>query len=159
MWGIGGGFSSDKGADFRKQFDAYWRNDYAKASLKFPEEGTVFDYFIDPSTKKGEPKRCAHWRDIIPAYKHDRAALYQTILVPTMDTTRIGYIANMMLKLKKPVMLVGNAGSAKTVLICIYIGRPNPSPGPSPSPSPSPSPGPNPNPYPHPNPGALTLEP
>ena len=76
-----------------------------------------------------------------------------------MDTTRIGYIANMMLKLKKPVMLVGNAGSAKTVLICIYIGRPNPSPGPSPSPSPSPSPGPNPNPYPHPNPGALTLEP
>ena len=117
VWGIGGGFSSDKGADFRKQFDAYWRNDYAKASLKFPEEGTVFDYFIDPSTKKGEPKRCAHWRDIIPAYKHDRAALYQTILVPTMDTTRIGYIANMMLKLKKPVMLVGNAGSAKTVLI------------------------------------------
>ena len=34
-----------------------------------------------------------------------------------MDTTRIGYIANMMLKLKKPVMLVGNAGSAKTVLL------------------------------------------
>merc|ERR1711865_583819 len=117
VWGIGGGFSSDKGADFRKQFDAYWRNDYAKAALKFPEDGTVFDYFIDPSTKKGEPKRCAHWRDIIPAYKHDRAALYQTILVPTMDTTRIGYIANMMLKLKKPVMLVGNAGSAKTVLL------------------------------------------
>ena len=47
-----------------------------------------------------------------------------------MDTTRIGYIANMMLKLKKPVMLVGNAGSAKTVL-----GRPNPNPSPSPSPS------------------------
>ena len=60
MWGIGGGFSSDKGADFRKQFDAYWRNDYAKAALKFPEGGTVFDYFIDPSTKKGEPKRWAH---------------------------------------------------------------------------------------------------
>ena len=34
-----------------------------------------------------------------------------------MDTTRIGYIANMMLRLKKPVMLVGNAGSAKTVLL------------------------------------------
>jgi dynein heavy chain len=117
VWGIGGGFSSDKGADFRKQFDAYWRNDYAKAALKFPEDGSVFDYFIDPSTKKGEPKRCAHWRDIIPSYKHDRAALYQTILVPTMDTTRIGYIANMMLRLKKPVMLVGNAGSAKTVLL------------------------------------------
>ena len=50
-----------------------------------------------------------------------------------MDTTRIGYIANMMLKLKKPVMLVGNAGSAKTVL-----GRPNPNPSPSPSPSSSP---------------------
>ena len=32
VWGLGGAFSSDKGADFRKQFDAYWRNDYAKVS-------------------------------------------------------------------------------------------------------------------------------
>ena len=117
IWALGGAFGSDKGADFRKTFDAYWRNEYAKVALKFPEEGSVFDYFIDPNTKKGEPKRTAHWRDIIPEYKHDRAATYQTILVPTLDTTRIQYLSNMLLTLKKPVMLVGNAGSAKTVLL------------------------------------------
>ena len=34
-----------------------------------------------------------------------------------MDSTRILYISDMMLKLRKPVMLVGNAGSAKTVIL------------------------------------------
>ena len=82
IWALGGGFSSETGADFRKMFDSYWRIEYSKAALH--DEGSVFDYFIDLNTKKGEPKRVAHWHDIIPEYKHDRAATYQTILVPTM---------------------------------------------------------------------------
>ena len=68
--------------------------------MRFPDEGSVFDYFIDPNTKKGEPKRCSHWREIIPEYKHDRAETYAKIFVPTMDSTRALYIANMMLVLE-----------------------------------------------------------
>ena len=37
-----------------------------EGAMRFPEEGSVFDYFIDPTTKKGEPKRCMHWREIVP---------------------------------------------------------------------------------------------
>ena len=85
--------------------------------MRFPDDGSVFDFFIDPSTKKGEPKRCSHWREIMPGYKHDRAEPYARIFVPTMDSTRILYLSNMMLNLKKPVMLVGNSGSAKTVVL------------------------------------------
>mmetsp|Transcript_24997 Transcript_24997/g.74250 ORF Transcript_24997/g.74250 Transcript_24997/m.74250 type:complete len:4444 (+) Transcript_24997:3-13334(+) len=117
IWALGGAYGSDKGADFRKVFDAYWRGEFSKTTLKFPEGGLVFDYFIDPNTGKGEPKKLLHWNEIIPTYKHDRTAPYQTLLVPTMDTTRIKWLASMMLNLKKPVMLVGNAGSAKTVLL------------------------------------------
>ena len=116
VWAIGGAFGSDKGADFRKQFDGYWRTEFGKSTMRFPDEGSVFDYFIDPNTKKGEPKKCSHWREIIPEYKHDRAETYAKIFVPTMDSTRALYIANMMLVLRKPVMLVGNSGSAKTVV-------------------------------------------
>ena len=54
-------------------------------ALRFPDEGTVFDYFIDPNTKKGEPKRCTHWRDIIPGYTHDRAATYAARRRMSMD--------------------------------------------------------------------------
>ena len=117
VWAIGGGLGADKGADFRKQFDSYWRTEFAKSSMRFPDDGSVFDFFIDPSTKKGEPKRCSHWREIVPGYKHDRAEPYARITVPTMDSTRILYLSNMMLNLKKPVMLVGPSGSAKTVVL------------------------------------------
>ena len=66
VWAIGGAFGSDKGADFRKQFDSYWRSEFSKSTLRFPDEGSVFDYFIDPTTKKGEPKR-AHWKRSSPS--------------------------------------------------------------------------------------------
>ena len=117
VWAFGGGLGSDKGADFRKQFDSYWRSEFAKSAMRFPDDGSVFDFFIDPSTKKGEPKRCSHWREIIPSYNHDRAEAYANITVPTMDSTRILFLSNMMLNLRKPVMLVGPSGSAKTVVL------------------------------------------
>ena len=117
VWGIGGGFGADKGADFRKMFDTYWRGEFAKSAMRFPDDGSIYDFFIDPSTKKGEPKRCAHWKTIIPSYKHSRADAFAGIFVPTMDSTRVLYLSEMMLNLRKPVMLVGGAGSAKTIVL------------------------------------------
>ena len=117
VWAIGGGLGADKGANFRKQFDSYWRTEFAKSTMRFPDDGSVFDFFIDPSTKKGEPKRCSHWKEIIPKYTHDRAEPFAGIVVPTMDSTRILYLSNMMLNLHKPVMLVGPSGYAKTVVL------------------------------------------
>ena len=48
VWAFGGAFGADKGADFRKQFDSYWRSEFSKSTLRFPDDGLVFDYFIDP---------------------------------------------------------------------------------------------------------------
>eukprot|EP00966_Prymnesium_polylepis_P125321 2898021-Prymnesium_polylepis.1 len=89
--------------------------------MRFPDEGSIYDYFIDPTTKKGEPKKCTHWREIIPVYAHDRAEPYGQIFVPTLDSTRVLFLGEMMMKLKKPVMLVGNAGSAKTVIMNVLL--------------------------------------
>jgi len=116
VWGIGGAFGSDKGADFRKQFDSYWRTEFSKSAMRFPDEGSIFDYFIDNTTKKGEPKRCMHWREIVPGYTHERAEAYANIFVPTLDSTRNLFFARMMMQLRKPLMFVGNSGSAKTVI-------------------------------------------
>ena len=121
VWGIGGAFGSDKGADFRKQFDSYWRTEFAKLTMRFPDEGSIFDYYIDPTTKKGEPKRCTHWREIVPGYTHDRAESYARIFVPTLDSTRLLWFSTTMLKLKKPIMYVGNSGSAKTVIANVLL--------------------------------------
>jgi dynein heavy chain len=113
IWALGGGFNVEKGADMRKIFSDYWRSEFGKSALKFPEEGLVFDYFIDSETKK-----CAHWNEQIPVYTHSEATAFSEILVPTLDTTRLGFLCQMLaMDLSKPVMLVGGAGTAKTCLL------------------------------------------
>ena len=41
----------------------------------------------------------------------------QACMVPTSETRRIRYFMNLLMEKRRPVMLVGNAGSGKTVLI------------------------------------------
>ena len=58
VWAFGGAFGADKANDYCKAFSDWWRAEWGKSSVKFPEEGTVFDYYIDFETKKP-----THWRD------------------------------------------------------------------------------------------------
>ena len=119
VWAFGGCFGADKANDFRKMFSEWWRAEWGKTSFKFPDEGLVFDYYVELKSDGSGKVEGKHWKERVPRYTHatGEGASFSDIVVPTMDTTRIGYIANMMLKLKKPVMLVGNAGSAKTTII------------------------------------------
>lgn len=41
----------------------------------------------------------------------------QAVLVPTAETTRLQYFVNLLLEKGKPIMLVGNAGIGKTILV------------------------------------------
>lgn len=41
----------------------------------------------------------------------------QATLVPTSETTRVRFFADMLLEKKRPIMLVGTAGTGKTVLM------------------------------------------
>lgn len=50
-------------------------------------------------------------------YVHDPALNYNQILVPTIDTTRTTWLLNMMMKIKRPVVLVGETGTSKTATI------------------------------------------
>lgn len=43
-------------------------------------------------------------------------------MVPTSETRRIRYFMDLLLEKRRPVMLVGNAGSGKTVLIQSKLG-------------------------------------
>lgn len=41
----------------------------------------------------------------------------QATMVPTTETTRVKYFLDMLIERRRPVMLVGNAGTGKTVLL------------------------------------------
>ena len=107
------------------EFSKWWVTEFK--IVKFPSQGTVFDYFLDDESKKWLP-----WSEKVPKYVMDPemplqvnknsyililTICFQAVLVHTAETIRYRYFVDLLMDRDRPVMLVGNAGSGKTVMI------------------------------------------
>ncbi|NWH49049.1 DYH9 protein, partial [Fregata magnificens] len=110
VWAFGGSMFQDQLVDYRVQFSKWWVAEFK--TIKFPSQGTVFDFYIDPELKKFEP-----WSKLIPQFEFDPEMPLQACLVPTTETVRVRYFMDRLLERQRPVMLVGNAGTGKSVLV------------------------------------------
>ncbi|MEE6512880.1 hypothetical protein FKM82_020191 [Ascaphus truei] len=110
LWAFGGAMFQDQLVDYRVEFSRWWINEFK--TIKFPSHGTVFDYYIDPESKRFMP-----WTDKIPAFELDPEIPLQAAMVHTTETIRIRYFLDMLITKTWPVMLVGNAGTGKSVLM------------------------------------------
>nr|XP_040226033.2 dynein axonemal heavy chain 10 isoform X2 [Anopheles coluzzii] len=77
---------------------------------------TLFDYFFDI-----EHKQWLAWEWVIPGYVHDATLHFSDILVPTMDTMKIEKILDLMNRVRRPVVLVGDPGTSKTAVISHFL--------------------------------------
>ncbi|XP_035168476.1 LOW QUALITY PROTEIN: dynein heavy chain 17, axonemal [Oxyura jamaicensis] len=109
-WAFGGAMFQDQLVDYRVEFSKWWVNEFK--TIKFPSQGTIFDYYVDSETKKFMP-----WTEKVPAFKLDPEVPLQASMVHTTETIRIRYFMDMLMEKKWPVMLVGNAGTGKSVLM------------------------------------------
>uniref|UniRef100_A0A1I8P355 AAA+ ATPase domain-containing protein n=1 Tax=Stomoxys calcitrans TaxID=35570 RepID=A0A1I8P355_STOCA len=80
-------------------------------STEFPSEGSLWDYHINMSTRNWEL-----WSSIIDKFVFNPEDKYFDMQVPTVDTTKYGYISNLLFQRKYPVMFTGETGVGKTVL-------------------------------------------
>ncbi|BFZ02963.1 hypothetical protein BsWGS_06002 [Bradybaena similaris] len=110
VWAFGGAMFQDQLVDHRVEFTKWWVTDFK--TIKFPSAGTVFDYYIDPETKKFEP-----WTKKVPRFEYDPDIPLQATLVHTAESIRIKYFLDLLVETRRPVMLVGSAGTGKTVLM------------------------------------------
>ncbi|KAK6645275.1 hypothetical protein RUM43_001551 [Polyplax serrata] len=110
IWAFGAAMFQDQAIDYRIEFSKWWVNEFK--SIKFPGQGTVFDYYIDTETKQFTP-----WSERVPKFELDSDVPLQAVLVHTSESIRIRYFLDILMEKKHPVMLVGNAGCGKTVLI------------------------------------------
>ncbi|XP_066519150.1 dynein axonemal heavy chain 17-like isoform X2 [Hoplias malabaricus] len=110
VWAFGGSMFQDQLIDYRVEFSKWWVSEFK--SIKFPSQGTVFDYFIDRESKKFMP-----WTEKVPTFILDPDVPLQASFVHTAETIRIRYFMDELMVRKRPVMLVGNAGSGKSVLL------------------------------------------
>ena len=56
--------------DYRVEFSKWWVNEFK--TVKLPSQGTVFDYYLDPDSKKFLP-----WTEKVPAFELDPDAPLQ----------------------------------------------------------------------------------
>ncbi|XP_039201063.1 dynein heavy chain 17, axonemal isoform X2 [Crotalus tigris] len=110
FWAFGGAMFQDQLVDYRVEFSKWWVNEFK--TIKFPSQGTIFDYYIDPESKKFLP-----WTDKVPQFELDPDVPLQASMVHTTETIRIRYFMDLLMEKKWPVMLVGNAGTGKSVLM------------------------------------------
>ncbi|XP_057629488.1 dynein axonemal heavy chain 9 isoform X4 [Chionomys nivalis] len=110
VWAFGSAMVQDQLVDYRTEFSKWWLTEFK--TVKFPSQGTVFDYYIDPETKKFEP-----WAKLIPQFEFDPEMPLQACLVHTSETIRVCYFMERLMERRRPVMLVGSAGSGKSVLV------------------------------------------
>ena len=115
IWAFGGACLVDKAADYRKEFSDWWRRVFT--TIKFPKEGHVFDYYPDPKTGKMVP-----WSNVLPEFvAPDDAYLVTKCFVPTLDTIRINSVIDLLVEHRRQVLLVGSAGTGKSVTVDKYL--------------------------------------
>ncbi|KAL7729890.1 hypothetical protein ACLKA6_014739 [Drosophila palustris] len=89
---------------------------------QFPQgKPTLYDYFWDIN------ENCwLAWEWVVKPYTHDPTVKFSEILVPTVDNTRTDRLLTLMSEIKRPVLLVGEAGTSKTATIMQYLRNLNP---------------------------------
>ena len=77
---------------------------------------TLFEYYFDSKQLVWVP-----WVDVIPDYVHDPEKKFSEILVPTVDTVRTTWLLELMVSIKRPVVLVGETGTSKSATTANFL--------------------------------------
>lgn len=114
MWAFGGAIATDKHVDYLKLFSNFMKS--LNKQIKFPENGSVLDYFIDFGSGEVIP-----WQNKVEGFSSGTDS--STIMVPTATTVRLDFILNSLVKFGRPVMFVGSAGTGKTVFASEFLSN------------------------------------
>ena len=114
MWSLGALLELED----RALFMIFLNNNFGKRLLmpQIDEKESLFDYFIND---EGEWR---HWSERVTEYSYPKEYVpeFTTILIPNVDNIRSEYLMNLIAKQKKPVLFIGEQGTAKTVIIKAY---------------------------------------
>ncbi|EFN77895.1 Dynein heavy chain 8, axonemal [Harpegnathos saltator] len=119
MWSLGAVLEFDA----RSALQEFFVNHESHCNWpKYTEDETIFEYLVSDD---GE---WIHWNEMVPKFEYpsDRVLEYHTILVPNVDNTRTLFLLDIIAKQGKAVLLIGEQGTAKTVMIESYMSKHDP---------------------------------
>ncbi|KAI1886190.1 hypothetical protein AGOR_G00211440 [Albula goreensis] len=91
VWAFGGALYQDQLQDYRVEFSKWWTKEMK--AVKFPAQGSVFDYCLDPLTRRFHP-----WGDRVPPFEMEADVSLQAVLVHTSETVRLRYFMDLLLE-------------------------------------------------------------
>ncbi|UJR23298.1 hypothetical protein I4U23_026313 [Adineta vaga] len=124
MWSLGAFLELDDRAHLQEYLanntDGNFRLDLP--IIPAESEDTIFDYFVHEKTGAWN-----HWNTVVTEYNYpkDHDPEYASILVPNVDNVRTDFLIHTIAKQHKPVLLIGEQGTAKTVIMQSYMTRYN----------------------------------
>ncbi|XP_054020248.1 dynein axonemal heavy chain 5 [Dryobates pubescens] len=105
----------------------HWLRNHATIKLDLPSipegsEDTMFDYHVASDGK------WTHWNTCVEEYVYpsSRTPEYGSIFVPNADNMRMDFLIETIAKQGKAVLLIGEQGTAKTVIIKAFMSKYNP---------------------------------
>ncbi|XP_077412422.1 dynein axonemal heavy chain 8-like [Vanacampus margaritifer] len=110
MWSLGSLLELED----RDKMEAFIREHSSHIDLPHTQEGeTMFEYMV------GADGQWCHWNEHVGEYEYptDHVPDYASILVPNVDNTRTAFLLETIAKQYKAVLLIGEQGTAKTVMI------------------------------------------
>uniref|UniRef100_A0A4W6EG55 Dynein axonemal heavy chain 8 n=1 Tax=Lates calcarifer TaxID=8187 RepID=A0A4W6EG55_LATCA len=119
MWSLGALLELED----RDKLETYIRAHESNIDVPQTQPGeTMFEYMVNP---KG---RWCHWNNHVGEYIYpsDHVPDYASILVPNVDNTRTSFLLETIAKQRKAVLLIGEQGTAKTVMIKSYMKKYDP---------------------------------
>ncbi|KAG9479366.1 hypothetical protein GDO78_012827 [Eleutherodactylus coqui] len=119
MWSVGALLELED----RMRMEIFLRNH--SATLELPTvkgDETIFEFVIN------ESGQWEHWSKKVPGYVYPKDSIpeYASILVPNVDNVRTDFLMHTIMKQGKAVLLIGEQGTAKTVMIKGYTGKYDP---------------------------------
>ncbi|KAL7987444.1 hypothetical protein Chor_006363 [Crotalus horridus] len=121
MWSLGALLELDS----REKLEAFLRNHESKLDLPVFDKGethTMYEYFVSDCGDWD------HWNKKVQEYVYptDSIPEYSSILVPNVDNVRTQFLMDTIAKQHKAVLLIGEQGTAKTVMIKGYLKKYDP---------------------------------
>ncbi|CAK6981993.1 LOW QUALITY PROTEIN: dynein axonemal heavy chain 5-like, partial [Scomber scombrus] len=119
MWSLGALLELDD----RAKMEAFLKG--RNSSLDLPhtqDDETIFEFTVN------EQGQWEHWSNKVPEYVYpkDHVPDYSSILVPNVDNVRTDFLMQTIMKQRKAVLLIGEQGTAKTVMIKGYTSKLDP---------------------------------
>ncbi|XP_024940596.1 dynein heavy chain 8, axonemal [Cephus cinctus] len=89
---------------------------------KCADDEIIFEFLV---SEKGS---WIHWNEKVPVFEYpsDSVLDYYKILVPNVDNTRTLFLIDTIAKQEKAVLLIGEQGTAKTVMLKSYMSQHDP---------------------------------